>query len=79
LLALQPFIKTEIQKDLFKDQIKKAKAKMQRPRWSNFNIYVSDCVKEDPITGDQRVDIMRLRQNKFQSLLTELIDGLIIV
>jgi hypothetical protein len=68
-------IKTEQQRKLFNGKIKTAKAKFSRPNWFNFNIYIDGCVKEDVLESRTEVDTMKLRKNKFNTLLEELIDG----
>lgn len=70
-------VRDEDTRKLFKKKnvpIKKIKAKFHRPRWSSYNVYIKDVVKEDPTTGKMEYDAILLKRNKFSTLLAELKD-----
>jgi len=68
-------VRTDKQREIFEGQVKIAKAKFDRPRWSNYNAYISGCVKEETASGRTELDITKLREQKLLHLLMALEDG----
>ena len=72
-------LRTPLQKEFYLKaegavkRLKKIKAKFFRPDWENFNFYIQDTVREDPETSENYLDTIRLRKNKFQVLLKEML------
>jgi len=64
----------DAQRSLMKDKVKVAKAKFQRPKFGNFRHYIKGVVQEGA-NGEDLLDKMLLKTQKFNVLLVELVDG----
>lgn len=67
-------VSNETQRRLFKDKIKICKLFFNRPKGSNFNLYMKDCVSYDE-RNNMIVDTMKVVHQKFLYLLERVIDG----
>ena len=64
----------DAQRTLMGKRIKIAKAKFQRPKFGNFRHYIKGVIQENA-DGNDVLDKMLLKIQKFNVLLAELIDG----
>jgi len=64
----------DVNRDIYKEKIKKIVGKFSRPNWKNYNEYIQGCLRTDPETGLLFLDQQKLKQNKFKVLLRELVD-----
>jgi hypothetical protein len=53
---------------------KVCKAKFARPGWENFNNYLDNTIRESVEESSSYLDTVRLRKNKFRTLLREMED-----
>jgi len=57
-----------------KQTAKICKAKFARPGWENFNNYLDNTIRESAEESASYLDTVRLRKNKFRTLLREMED-----